>query len=132
MTFQQAQGDVLITQKAKSTVRKDSKQLTYDKKEGLLTVIKGEATNHHHGFRDPDAASVWLISEQAGIRTYEMQVHKDTTFDHFHVVDKKLTGEHSSLELKAGIYEVKSQREGSFEITSRGFQQQKLFKPVID
>ena len=133
---QAAQGDVLLTQITKSKRTAKSKQLKYDPKEKFLTIIKGEHSNHHHGFQDPSAVNVFLIKSEDAIDFYEVEVLKETSFDHFHVKDGKLTGEHQSIQVTKGLYEVRSQREGSFEVgdlTSRGHQQQKLkSKPVID
>ncbi len=90
-----------------------------------LTVVRGEATNHHHVIEDPSAVKLFKYRTSAeGLERYALQVNKPTRLIHYHVKNKELTGEHNAIDLKPGpdgkpsIHRLGNQRMYSSESNS--------------
>lgn len=123
------QGDVLI-RKVSDDTPLEGEPVEFNEKENFLTVVKGEATNHHHGFSK--SVPVVFKGQNEAVNIFLVKITEPTEFQHFNVKTQQLTKEHSTQLLQPGTYEIRSQREGSSTLTSRGFQQQTLFRPAVD
>lgn len=93
-------------------------------KNGKITVVVGETSEHNHAFMDATKAIVFrafiktpVVPE--GYETLLAVVNDDVEFSHYNVRSKELTKEHATLLLKPGIkgsvYEINQQREVNFD-----------------
>lgn len=87
------------------------------------TVLKGEATNHHHVFRDNSAIELGFIRQEGNVQVMVARINKPANLEHYHVKEKALTKEHDTVMFPPGIYEFRSQEETS----SDG-----ILRPVVD
>ena len=105
------QGDVFF-QKIDDTSKFELLEEVSVSKDGGITLVEGELTGHHHQFREPEKAKVYLVKDETpGIKTFLVKIVDNTTLQHYDVNAKQLTKEHNDIPLPAGNYLVRTQRQ---------------------
>ena len=105
-------GDKLYASAAQmKTLLSKGKKIVPDAK-GFVTLIEGEDSGHHHGFDKSAAAVAYEIdSPRKEQRVFLTEVADTTEFKHWHVQKGEYTKDHASIELPAGLWEMRSQTE---------------------
>lgn len=137
LTTQGHQGDVFVqksslTQDDFAIFAKNSKKLMPAKikqLEGYVTLVEGEG--HHNHMVEADATEVYeTTSDIDGIRKLIVNVLKQTSLQHFNILDGQLSNEHNTLVLEPGVYEVRSQRQ--LQTTNLDSELQSKIVPATD
>ena len=81
---------------------------------GGVTIIKGEATGHHHQFYPAEnVVKAKALGVQKGVPVFLVRTKGPTELRHFDVIKQEYTREHGSHMLPAGDWVVTGQRQGS-------------------
>jgi hypothetical protein len=103
------QGDVFMI-RVSDDITPNGKSLAL--KNGEITLVEGEATGHHHMFRNNADIAIFEeapISEK--VKNYLVKVKKEAKFEHYNVNTKELTKEHDTIVVPAGNWVFGTQRE---------------------
>ena len=121
MKFQGHQGDVFFEDISHlmGEIDLSSLKLVKPDNDGETTIVMGEATNHHHRAR----CDVYEFSKMDNVSTYICHVKEAANLQHYHVKEKRETGEHDVIPLHKGLYIVRTQRQADLE---------GLLFPVVD
>lgn len=106
------QGDVFFKRLGDiGEVSLDNLEILNPDEDGTLTVVKGEATHHHHLFPKGANLEAYISGEQDGVKKFIVVIKEPTELQHFHVVKKELTKEHDTIKFSPGVYQFGTQRQ---------------------
>lgn len=106
-------------------ILKDLGATTIKANEGFVSLVEGEATNHHHGFKETDLEWAKEVPMRGGAIKLKIAKLKDKAdYQHYHTKLKELTKEHDTIKIcksarDKGIFAFVTQRESSVENSIR-------------
>ena len=106
-TYQGHQGDVYFQSIEGLDLDLSGLPLVKPDEDGQTTIVEGEATHHHHRAQ----ADVYLAANMPTYKAYVCDVKEDAQLEHYHVKEKRATGEHNVIPLHKGMYIVRTQQQ---------------------
>lgn len=101
------QGDVFLIPVA--AIPKNAKEVARDN--GRVILAYGEVTGHAHQIAEPDVVGAVLLTSPRVAPLTETQVRDNATFLRLMRGAQLVHEEHATIDLPAGTYEVRHQRE---------------------
>src|SRR5689334_22338076 len=92
------QGDTLIDSAVKTTgldalIKKMGYKAITPNKDGFISLVEGELTNHHHGLMKTDVLEAYEVPTNTVIKYKLVKVRDNAEYQHYHTKNKTLTKE---------------------------------------
>jgi ureidoglycolate hydrolase len=86
-------------------------ELVKPDEDGQTTIVKGEATHHHHRAQ----CTTYEAANMGNFQAFICDANEDVHLEHYHMTKKKPTGEHSVVPWKKAKYLVRTQQQADLE-----------------